>query len=68
MPDMTQQPHPSVDVSAVSPEQRAQILREESVWIKEDWLQGCFDGGIKDLMVGLSMRIEELEGTTTTPN
>jgi hypothetical protein len=65
---MNRQPHPSADVPAVSPAQRAQILREESAWIEEDWLQGRFDGGIKDLMVGLSMRIEELDGTTTTPN
>ncbi|MFC4063464.1 hypothetical protein [Actinoplanes subglobosus] len=62
---MTEQPQPIADVSTVTPAQRAQILREESVWIEEDWLDGCFDGGVKDLMVALSTRIEDLEGATT---
>ncbi|WP_430786829.1 hypothetical protein [Actinoplanes sp. G11-F43] len=63
---MTRQSHPAADVSAVSPAQRARILREESAWIEEDWQNGCFDGGIKDLMIRLSMRIEELEGAAPT--
>jgi hypothetical protein len=49
MPDMPQQPHPTTDVSAITPAQRAQILREESIWIEDDWLNGRFDGGVKDL-------------------
>lgn len=62
---MTEQQHPIADVSTVTPAQRAQILREESVWIEEDWLDGCFDGGVKDLMGALSTRIKDLEGATT---
>lgn len=55
-------PHIKADVSAVTPAQRAQILREEAMWMREGWLEGNYDGGIKDLMLSIQTRVEELEG------
>jgi len=34
---MSQQSHPVADVSAVTPAQRAQILREELIWFEKKW-------------------------------
>ena len=61
MPGMSQESHPMIDISAVTPAQRARILREESALLEA----GMSKGGIDthgDILVTISMRIDELEG------
>ena len=55
-----EQSHPTVDASAVTLTQRAQILREELAWFEEEWASGAFDT-MKDVWVALNCRIEEIE-------
>jgi hypothetical protein len=61
---MSQQPRPTESISAVSSLQRGQTLREEVNRLEEEWMDGSFDN-IKDLMIFLSVRIDELEEGAT---
>jgi hypothetical protein len=62
---MSQDSHPMVDISTVTPAQRAQIIREESALLEAEMDKGGIDNN-RDVLVVISMRIEELEGTLTS--
>ncbi|GGN84148.1 hypothetical protein GCM10010112_63190 [Actinoplanes lobatus] len=61
---MPQQSHPATDISAVTPAQRAQILREESDLLEEKMMRGGIDTQ-RDVLVALRIRIDELEEVRT---
>ncbi|MBB3101446.1 hypothetical protein FHR83_009175 [Actinoplanes campanulatus] len=58
---MSEQSHPTADISAVTSVQRAQILREELEWFEKEWAGGRFDT-MQDVWVALNCRIDEVEG------
>jgi hypothetical protein len=58
---MSRPAHSTTDISAVTSAQRAQILREESDLLEEKMSKGGIDTH-GDVLVALSMRIDELDG------
>lgn len=58
---MSQQPRPLVDMSTVTPAQRAHILREEAALLVAEMEKGGIDN-FSDIIVTLEIRAKEIEG------
>jgi hypothetical protein len=57
---MSQPPQSTADISSITSAQRAQILREEMTRLEAEWMNHQYDN-IRDLMIDLGVRIDELE-------